>query len=70
MLGRLLCWLGMRRRERPDLSPGWQDRAEKLREVIRTCKHKGKQLRNVDNGRPFCANCGLYMDGDGTKDFP
>ena len=46
-----------------DISPLWQKRAEQMRETIRSCKCDGEKLRNLDNGREFCATCAKYTDG-------
>ena len=50
-------------RRKTDIAPGWQERVAKLRELIRTCQHKGKRLHNAE-GVPFCADCGRHMDED------
>lgn len=46
--------------------PGWQGRKARLAKTIRTCKHDGDRMRN-DGGRWFCANCGRYLNDDGSE---
>jgi hypothetical protein len=53
-----------------DISPGWQERAARLRQTIRNCQHKRELLRN-ESGVLFCAMCGRHLDDDSQrKDTP
>lgn len=52
-----------------DITPGWQERAAKLRETIRTCQHKGEKERNTD-GVLFCSICGRWLNEDETEFEP
>lgn len=49
-----------------DITPGWQERAAKLRETIRNCQHQGEKKRNAD-GVLFCADCCRHLNEDGTE---
>jgi hypothetical protein len=46
-----------------DISPGWQDRAARLAETIRTCQHTDERLVNV-NGCPYCSKCGRLFPSE------
>lgn len=50
-----------------DISPGWQSRAAKLFETIRTCKCDGEKLRNR-SGVEFCATCGKWSGDEPRKE--
>ena len=49
-----------------DITPGWQERAQRLRETIRNCQHQGEKKRNGD-GQLFCADCGRHLNDDGSE---
>lgn len=45
----------------PDITPGWQERVAKLRELIRNCRHDGERLTN-DRGQTYCGECCLILE--------
>lgn len=44
-----------------DIVAGWQEKAERLRHLIRDCKCDGEKVTN-EAGRQFCAMCCRYVD--------
>lgn len=52
--------------EEPDITPGWQERADELRKLIRDCQHTGGRERN-EQGQLFCADCGRWLNEDGSE---
>ena len=44
----------------PEVSPGWQERAEALRKLIRECQHG--RLKEDLEGNVRCAECSLLLD--------
>ena len=51
-----------------DIAPGWQGRADKLRELIRTCEHRGERLTNP-HGQIYCAQCCLHLSSDHIRNL-
>lgn len=49
-----------------EITPGWQERAEKLRETVRTCRHPLPHDWTREAGR-FCWNCGRLLNEDGSE---
>ena len=49
------------------ITPGWQEWAEKLRKAIRTCRHDASHVREGGSGPWACSMCGRLLNDDGSE---